>query len=290
MKNFFLLTTEHLEDALWFRCDDDFKVGMNYVAVVAALFPYVDVLAFILMSNHVHFVLYGEKDDVIAFLEKFKLLYSKYMRRKYGIKELLRNNRIDIQEASGIDETVEWFIAYVQMNSVAANISIHPSLYPWGTGGVFFNNVLPKGKRIGDISARARMRLFHSTCDALPQDWIVSEEGYILPQSYVDYVKVESIFRTPNRMNYFYTHSSKARKRIDSEENLPSFRDQIILSAIPELCRSLFKKNGFAELSLGEKTELLRQIRYRFSMDVAQMARVCGISYTEVSGLLDYQQ
>lgn len=36
MKKIFLLTTEHLEDGLWFRDEEDFKVAMNYVAIEAA--------------------------------------------------------------------------------------------------------------------------------------------------------------------------------------------------------------------------------------------------------------
>ena len=31
--SFWLVTTEHLEDRIWFRDEDDFKIGMNYVAV-----------------------------------------------------------------------------------------------------------------------------------------------------------------------------------------------------------------------------------------------------------------
>ena len=61
MKKYYLITTEHLEDKLWFREEEDFVVGMNYVALQALLSPEVLVLAFILMSNHVHFVLYGTR-------------------------------------------------------------------------------------------------------------------------------------------------------------------------------------------------------------------------------------
>lgn len=32
MKNYYLVTTEHLEEALWFRDDGDYATGMNYVA------------------------------------------------------------------------------------------------------------------------------------------------------------------------------------------------------------------------------------------------------------------
>ena len=71
MKKIFLLTTEHLEDGLWFRDEDDFKVAMNYVAIEAARHPEVVVLAFILMSNHVHFLLRGRREEVIAFVTQF---------------------------------------------------------------------------------------------------------------------------------------------------------------------------------------------------------------------------
>ena len=72
-----------------------------------------------------------------------------------------------------------------------------------------------------------------------------------------------------------------------AEEHLPAFRDQIILAAVPELCRSLFFKESFHELQTGEQVEIVRQIRFRFSADANQIARVCGITYAEAARLLD---
>ena len=45
MKKIYLLTTAHLEDGLWFRDEEDFKVAMNYLAIQAACCPEVIVLA-----------------------------------------------------------------------------------------------------------------------------------------------------------------------------------------------------------------------------------------------------
>ena len=55
-KKIWLVSTDHLEEGLWFREEEDFKVGMNYVAVQVSQSG-VTILAFILMSNHVHFIL-----------------------------------------------------------------------------------------------------------------------------------------------------------------------------------------------------------------------------------------
>ena len=287
MRKIWLITTDHLEKNLWFRDEEDFKVGMNFVAIQAACCTEVVVLAFILMSNHVHFILRGTWQEVVQFIRQFKHRYSVYYNAHWGVKKFLRHNGVDIKEVPYEDEAPERAVAYVQMNCVAANICAHPSQYPYGTGDVFFNRKRSGGTRLGDLSARARERLLHTNNETLPLDWQLGPDGFILPQEYVDVRSVEARFRSPNRMNYFLASSSKARKRLESGEHLPAFRDQIILAALPDLCRSLFGKGSFSELSSEEQTEFMRQIRFRFSADVNQIARVCGLSYTEAARLID---
>ena len=308
MRKYYLVTTEHLEDGLWFRDDEDFITGMNHVAVQAALTPEVIVLVFILMSNHVHFVLYGTRREVEAFMNSFKGRFSLYLSGKYGIKEFLRRNKLDIKEISEEAEALERAMAYVQMNCVAASICLYPGQYPWGTGNTFFQaawdgtpigNGMSQGRnigsrnqkyrRLGDFSGRERRRLLHSGAALiLPDEWLLSETGFVLPESYVDVNHVESIFRSPKRMQYFLNSSSKARKRLEAEdENLPAFRDQVILGAMPDLLQSLFQKPAFGALSTKEQAETLRQLRFRFSASMHQAARVCGITYAEAARLLD---
>ena len=83
-------------------------------------------------------------------------------------------------------------------------------------------------------------------------------------------------------------NSSKAKKRLESsEDNNPAFGDQVVLAALQDLVRSLFRKQRFADLSPSEKTESLRQMRFRFSANVHQIARVTGLSYEEAARMLD---
>ena len=287
MRKIFLLSTEHLEDSLWFRDLEDFKVAMSYVALEALPHPKGFVLAFILMSNHVHFVLKGRHEEVVAFVNQFKRRYSIYYRRKYGVKEFLRDNGLDAKEIPYEDEAVERAIAYVLMNCVAAGICTHPSQYPWGTGGIFFCPEQTTGLCLKDLSGRARKRLIHSECDNLPGEWSMNPDGYILPQNYVDTSAVGKLYRTPQRLNYFLNNSSKAKKRLSIDENLPAFKDQTLLAALPDLCRSLFQKDSFLKLGKEEQAEMARQIRFRFSADATQIARVCGVSYADAARLLD---
>ena len=287
-KRIWLVTTEHLEDGVWFREEQDFVVGMNYVAVLAASSP-VAILAFILMSKHVHFVLLGKRDDAREFINEFKRRFSKYLQYKYRSEKALKNNPVDIKLIPFEEEAAERAIAYVQMNCVAANICLQPTQYPWGTGNLFFNAAPQKGVRLDSMSERACFRLLHTRAK-LPGHWLVGEDGYILPSSYVRVDYVERIFRNPKRMDYFLRNSSKAKLRLESKEDAqPSFKDEIVLAALPELCRTLFSKLSFKELSETQKTEVLRQLRFRFSSNIHQLARVVGLSYDETARLMDMQ-
>lgn len=281
---FYLVSTDHFSDRLWFRDDADFKAGMNYVAVVAAASG-VRVLAFILMSNHVHFVLAGSREDVVAFIHEFKRRYSMYYQRKYGMQEFLRDNGVDIRPVGLEEESLERAIAYVQMNSVAANICVHATQYPWGTGPVFFRAGNPEGRPLGELSRRAQARILHSNT-RLPGTFRLAPGGYIDPASYVNVELVERLYRTPGRFEFFLRNSSKARLRLQ-EKAMPSFRDQSILAVMPDLCRTLFRKDAVADLSREQRGEMLRQLRFRFSADVAQLARILGLPYEEAVRLID---
>lgn len=287
MRKLWLITTEHLKAGLWFRDEEDYKVGMNFVAIQAHASRVV-VLSFTLMSNHVHFVVKAEsKKDAEAFIEGFKHRCSLYLRRKYGVKEFLRGNGVKIDFISPYDEDPEKAIAYVEMNCVAANICSHPSQYPWGTGCLFFDQRKPDGRPLGSFSKRACKRLLHTDVESLPDNWLIGADGHILPQNYVDVEAVQAFFRTPQRMNWFLTNSSKAKKRLEADDNLPAFRDQVILAAVPDLCQSLFGKRKFSQLTRDEQVEFVRQLHFRFSAHVNQIARVCGLTYEQAARLMD---
>ena len=284
---YWLVTTEHLEDRLLFRDFQDFVVGMNYVAV-QAFRSGVFVLAFVLMSNHLHFVLQCGREQAEAFMDGWKTAYSRYLWKKYGSKEHLRRLKVNYKPIEG-DEALEWAIAYVQMNPVAANICVNPFDYPWGTGNCFFRVSMEQkqGTPLGTLSARQQLKILHSRAE-LPGEWLVDPAGYVLPESYVRVDWVEAAYRTPRRMQFFLQNSSKAKQRMDEEDaHLPAFRDQVILAAVPDLCQSLFRRRSVKELADEQLVELLRQLRFRFSAGANQLARVTGLSYEAAARYLD---
>lgn len=279
----FLVTTDHLSDRIWFKDIEDFKVGMNYVAIAAFILN-VKVAVFILMSNHVHFIIICNTEaEAREFADYYKNLYSRYYRNKYRINEFLREVGVDVREIEWEGESFERATAYVMMNSVAANICMNCTQYSWGTGSLYFNQKPEKGTMLKDLSRRTQIRLLHSNVE-LPQNMIMLDDGYISPASYVDVQLVEQVFRTPKRMSYFLNTSSKAKVKYSA---MPSFRDQTINSAAEDICRTLFNTDSMEALSEDQKTELIQQLRFRFSADVAQLCRVIGSSYEKASKMLD---
>lgn len=88
-------------------------------------------------------------------------------------------------------------------------------------------------------------------------------------------------------MNYFLQNSSKAKRALSRlDMNLPSFRDQTLLAVLPDLCQSLFRERDIHLMNREQQAVLVEEIRRRFSADVNQIARIIGISYSEIASMM----
>ena len=74
---------------------------------------------------------------------------------------------------------------------------------------------------------------------------------------------------------------------VTAEKGLPTFTDQVMHSAIHDMCRTIFRKNSVDELNREQKTTLISEVRRRFSADANQIGRVVGIPYSEVIKMLE---
>ena len=66
-----MVTTDHLEVRIWFKDDEDFKAAMNFVAALSTMAG-LRIVAFVLMSNHVHFILECEYSVAEVFISRLK--------------------------------------------------------------------------------------------------------------------------------------------------------------------------------------------------------------------------
>ena len=159
----FLISTDHLEDRIWFRDDDDLKAAMNIVAIIVSMLN-IDIWVFALMSNHVHFIIFGNRSDAELFITKFKKLYGQYYQNKYRTKHFLKRNGVDISEVDSKWEGWEKAMAYVQMNPPAANICLDAQGYKWGYGKLFFQRQQSIRKESIRVQLQGVMPPVKNTC------------------------------------------------------------------------------------------------------------------------------
>lgn len=274
--------TKGLENGIIFRDRDDYIAGMNLIAI-----PHyktgVVILAFVLMSNHVHFVIYGRKSDVQHFISLYKSSISKYVMNRYGDYSLLRRVNTSCDEITTDDESIKRIIAYVLDNPVKAGVCCLASNYEWGSGSCYFTGSGNPfdGTPIDSIPTRIRRRILHSK-SLLPSSYILGPKGYIDPASYVDFKLVEKIYARPESFQYFLSSSSSSRQ---SKKDMLMFSDGVLTAALDELLRN---KYGMAVSAMDDqmKRNLILDLRKHFNASAKQLSRVTGLSLNYVLAVL----
>ena len=200
MKQYYHIYTKGLEDDVIFRDRKDYIVGMNYVPA-SGLQARLYILAFVLMSNHFHFVVYAERAEAEKFIYIYKRLVGRYIASKYNVRILhkVKTSCLDVLEN---DEGLKRLIAYVLNNPVKAGVNCVPQNYEWGSGRCYFSNMEKSGRPVSSLGVRESNILFKSKV-TFPSDYVLNDSGYIEPSSYIYVERVEQVFRYANRLNIF---------------------------------------------------------------------------------------
>ena len=150
---FYHLSTKPLQDGLIFECDEERKVAINMMAILAKE-THVDILAFAIMSNHFHFIIRGELVDGIEFFRRLKKRLSNYFARRgrSGVLDL-----VDVNPDTPAIASLTQFrneIAYVIRNPYVARTDVNMFAYPWCSGYLYFNPLLDSlcSKSIDELS------------------------------------------------------------------------------------------------------------------------------------------
>ena len=282
---YFHAFTKGLEDRQLFRNREDFIAGMNILAVVCNACPQLKLLAFVLMSNHVHFVLYGNEEDAKKFINAYKNLFSRYMRSRYGETKYLRHLATTVSEVFLENEGLKRLIAYVLNNPVKAGINCIASGYEWSSARCYFNHIdttLPITK-IGDLSRRERIHILHSK-QSLPTSWWINSSHYVDPMSYIDYQHVQDIYGRSSSLQYFMSATLSAKR--GAVESI-TFSDTVIYAALVEILEKKYGVYSLEQLDCTLLKNLIRDLKVRFTASSKQLARIVGIPINDIVGMLE---
>lgn len=184
-----------------FGTKEDFKFGMNLIAVCAKAFPDVRILTFEIMTNHLHLTVAGQDTRVKKFLEMLCDYLGVYLRRSSRPLDLSGWNRpprliTDLNDLRNV-------IAYNNRNGYLVNPGATPFTYPWGANSFFFNPELRKYHESSEerMTLRQLREVFHTR--ALDRyNGLKVVDGYVTPVSYCAIETAERLFRDAH--HYYY--------------------------------------------------------------------------------------
>ena len=274
-KGYFHVSSHGLERNDIFKSMEDFIQGMNDVALCVLGYDVV-ILAFCLMSNHFHFLLFGTLEDCRRFSEEYKRRCGIRMRRSGEVKGLKDVEvRLDMVDDRLYLENV---IAYILRNPLASGIKIVPYQYAWSSVSLYFNqNDSCQGERLNEMSERKRFKILKSRV-SVPDEYMVDGNGVILPSCYVDYMSVEKIFRHPARFLAALARNVENDVEVYlGAADYVSMTDQEILTQMKDLIKVEFQKDSISQLSMEQRVRLCRLLKRNFKAGVKQIARVTRI-------------
>ena len=268
-----------------FSCDEDFISGVNDIAICILKFD-VKIICYCLMSNHFHFIVYGERQAVCEFANEYKRRCGIRLRHTKMEVNALRNLQVGLNEIQD-GEHLENAIAYVLRNPLAARINIMPYHYMWSSADIYFmGNSVEKGTSVSSLSERKRHRLL-KTKISLPEHYRVNEKGMILPECFVDPEFTESVFRHPSRL--LFALAKKVEPEVELEFGIAdriSYTDAELKSLINDLIAVEFGVNRMAELSNEQKIRLCVMMRRNYHSSVKQISRITRLGIDVVSKLV----
>lgn len=272
-----------LESDVLFLTEEDFAAALVFIAI-AAWRSGIRVLAYAIMSNHIHVIVAGDNP-----LEFFNVLKDKLLRylSKQGRASILSGwdcgNPIPIQS----DYQARTEIAYVIRNPYVVRKDVNPLSYYWCSGFLYFNQFLKylPGEAADGFSLRRRRDLSHSREGNLPPG-LSFADNVVNPASFVDIQAVEMLFG--NARAYTVAVFRSVEQQIETAERLcekPVIPDEEAIQIAFRMAKEEFGKVKYNELSTDQRIALAKRLKYECHSSNGQIARVIKLSQWKVDAV-----
>lgn len=269
-----------------FRKKEHYGQAMIIVATCAHDCPGVAIITFEIMSNHVHFIICGGKEETMSFFNMFKRRLARYF---VSIGEKVELSGFECKNPIAIDnlESLRNQICYTNRNNFVVDPDQTPFSYPYGANSYFF---LPWAKRVkdscfGNLTERAKRVFLHSKQVDYPDSFIIVD-GYISPVSYCRITIGESVFR--DARHYYHKLSKNVESYQDIARHLGDtvfYTDDELNDAIFRICRERFNGQRVSSLDKNEKLNLAKSLHFDFNADNTKISRLLGLSKALVDEL-----
>ena len=286
-KRFFHWCCNGLNTDLLFANTQEFIAGMNRIAVCwlycSAKGRPVKIIAFCLLNNHFHFVLYGTEEDCELFMEHYRFLTLRWIQAHRG--ERLHDN-IDLGHWPSYNpETVRNKVVYTLRQTLEAGYKLTPQGYPWSSAQLLFNDnsfILESCTPAGKNSVRNLRKLMSSEIP-IPSDWRILPNGMIWPGDYIDVKCAESLFAGVKDYMFCLNNGNIDRDvKAEMSPELPSIPDIEVNDKAISLAKGFFSKQRISECSATERIQIARYLRKELRCGHKQIARIVKMNESDL--------
>ena len=231
------------------------------------------------MDNHVHFVLAGRNDCVMAFFALFRRRLARYC--------AARGYDVDLSDWNATTKLIATLrqlrntVAYANRNGFVVNPDCTPFTYEWSTGRFFFNNI-PSYSHVGDLSVKQKRELFKCRNGFVPDGYLLAG-GHVHPESFCDFTLAYRMFR--NAHHYFSLMSKNVESFSDIAREMSDgvfMTDEEVYSYLIRICAAEYKVSDVGRLSAKDKLEMARRLHYECNASNGQIRRLLRLKQEEV--------
>lgn len=278
------LCTPGLLTEVVFRNEDDFKFGVTDTSVSASQFD-VQILTDVIMNNHLHDIVEGEKEECLLFFEKYKKRLKRYFSSK-GIIVDLSKFKCYLYPIHDL-QAMRNEIVYVNRNGYLVNDNYTPFTYPWGSCNLYFNEFAQHGKGVpfDGIPYEMKRTLCHGRLPSLSDKYVVAD-GMILPASYCNYVKGQNFFRDAH--HYFRMITKNVESNNDIAKRLGDsvfMTDDEMYAVVWQLSMKQFQVKQPSLLPVAAKIDLARKMSLEYNASNSQIRRILKLDQRIVDEL-----
>ena len=281
---FIHLNTSHLESDLLVENDEDRTVILNMIALLSAEHK-TEVLAYAIMSNHLHLILRGNAVTGREFFERLAARISRYLASK-GKPGIMKDVTCTITPIASLKQFRDE-IVYVIRNPFVVRDDIHLFAYRWCSGYLYFNPMLPAdaGKPAAKASYRERRIITRSSDNSIPENFRI-DDTLLLPESFVNYRLVESLFDNARQFLFWALKNVEAQVEIAHQHGeIPHLSDDEMFIQSRQICETEYGVKKPELLGDAQKKELAVTLRNRYHASNGQIARFTSLSLLEVNKL-----
>lgn len=259
---------------------------MNRIALCTAklkeTFPVI-VVAFCLMDNHIHVILYGSREACLkwmALYHKLTMMWQHSHRETAPVDEPWEYDAWQVYD----EEDLKQKIVYVFRNPMVARMGFTPHGYRWSSARLVFSdngNPIVGARPIGALSSYEFRNAFDSKIK-LPEEWLLLPDGLIWPGSYTDFKRVEKLFGHPR--NYLFYMNQNVETEINQQmyAETISLPDQDVARIAREKSLKQFGVEEIARLDVSERIQLCRSVRKETRASLKQLARIAHLPLAEL--------